>query len=417
MVGALIMLKLHKPEVDPSEAPFGAVTIWGTLPSEPMQTVLDEMKDKDKNYINVRYVYVDPTDLSNRLVQALADRKPPDLILASQEEFQGIRKRLQTFSYQSSMPLATFRSTYVDGAEVFTSSSGFFGYPIAVDPLLLFWNRDIVTSGGFFTSPQTWEELVNDYIPTLTKFDARQNITTPTIALGGNSNINNFMPVFSMLLLQGGSQMIRLDDRGGYQILLDKSTDGTKRPFLSAATFYSNFSSKTNTLYTWDPALPLDKTMFLGNDLALYFGFGSEIRDTLTRNPNLNFDVSVSPQGSDAVVKRTYGKFYTLFLTADSENKSGAAKVLGDLSSSANSKKIADRYYLAPARRSLLVASGKDPYQGVLYSSALIARGWYNPNTKQTGSILSQMVDEINNDRSSVATAVRDALNRLEQSY
>ncbi len=45
------------------------------------------------------------------------------------------------------------------------------------------------------------------------------------------------------------------------------------------------------------------KNMFLAGDLALYFGFASELDDLKNKNPNLNFDVTLFPQTGDLNLK------------------------------------------------------------------------------------------------------------------
>ncbi len=416
MLGSLFLLRTIEPEKDPEEIPFGAVTIWGTLPTGAMTAVLGALGQNDDNYQGVSYRYVSPEELSDRLIRAIADNQPPDLLLISQEELLGVVSRVQNIPY-TSKPLTEYRSQFIDGAEIFLNEDGFFGYPMVVDPLMLYWNRDIFSANGLISAPVTWEEMIGDTIPSIVRLDNDLKVIQPAIALGGRDNISNYFPILSALLLQTGSRMVVRDDRGRYEIQLNFVPNTADRPLTQVVTFYSNFTAQTNTLYTWSDNLPLDREMFAGNDLGMYLGFGSEVKSIEERNPNLNFDLTVMPQGANATTKRTYGRFYAAFITVDARNKAGAYKVLGDLVSQSATKQLADATGMAPVHRSSLAAGTGSKYGAQVYSSALYARGWYNPEITKTNDIFSVMIDEVNDNRGNISGAVNDALERLERAY
>src|SRR3990167_4058409 len=87
--------------------------------------------------------------------------------------------------------------------------------PVAVDPLVLFWNRDIFARGGLIVAPKTWEEVVANTVPTLTVRDFSRNIQTAGIAMGEYRNIKNAFPIISLLAIQGGSALVT-EARGTY---------------------------------------------------------------------------------------------------------------------------------------------------------------------------------------------------------
>src|SRR4051812_23720398 len=64
---------------------IGPVTIWGTLPQESMDTVLNTLRNSDTAYQGVQYVQKDEHTFDNDLAQAIATGSGPDLILISQE--------------------------------------------------------------------------------------------------------------------------------------------------------------------------------------------------------------------------------------------------------------------------------------------------------------------------------------------
>ncbi|MEZ4195295.1 MAG: extracellular solute-binding protein [Candidatus Paceibacterota bacterium] len=417
IVLALIILSGVEPkEGDGEVALNGAVSIWGTLPAESIDALITEIAVTNKAYDRVTYRYISQSDFDQVFVNALADGKGPDLVLIPHELLVKNRSKLEAFPYESA-PIRDFRSAYIDGAEIFARNDGIYGFPIAVDPLVLYWNRDMFANKNLLVAPSTWEAVVGEVAPALTVRDANRSIKTSALAMGTYRNITNAFPVISMLLLQGGSTLVT-EESSFYKVRLNEMLGSPQgKPFTTAMTFFTNFSSVSNTLYSWNRSLANDKDMFLREELAMYFGFASEARDIEAKNPNLNFDIAEVPQGAGATVKRTYGKFYTLVPPRSASNKVGAYAVMQELGSQINTKKIADSYNLAPVYRASLLAGSRDVYGQVAYTSAPSARGWLNPAMEKVDDIIVKLLDDVSANRSELSTASFDAIKRFELAY
>ncbi len=418
MVGALLMLKLYKPAPEPGATIInGPVMIWGTLPAEPVVRLLRDLGEKQEAYRKVSYRYVPPDQFDDSFTNALADGTPPDLLLISQESLVQNRSRLEPVSY-TIFPARDYRSLYIDGADIFALSDGIYAYPIVADPLMMYWNRDLFAFNNLIVAPSTWEEVVSEVVPKLTIRDVSRNITQSGIAMGEYSNVKNSFAILSMLILQGGSALVTEDGRS-YDIRLEESvsSQSTTRPFSAAATFFTNFSSVPNTLYAWDKSLPEDRELFLREQLALYFGFGSEAREIESRNPNLSFDIAAVPQGAGATTKRTYARFYGLAVPRSAKNKTGAYTVRQELASQTNAKIIAEALDFAPTHRTSLLAGSNDIYLRAIYQALPTARGWLSPRQQKSDEVLARYISEVNADRSQVSFATSDALKSLEAGY
>ena len=248
-------------------------------------------------------------NFSVTLTNALADGTGPDLLLLSHEQLVELRRRIAPISYES-FPIRDIRSNYVDGADIFAMSDGLYAYPIAVDPLMLYWNRNLFSSKNLLSAPTTWESLIA-YVPALTERDFDRTIIKSAIAMGEYQNIRNAFGTISALLLQSGSRFVEEAEGNRYDIYLDTSVAGG-RPLVSTIDFYTRFSRPTNSLYSWNRSFSEDRQEFLAENLAMYFGYGSEGREIERLNPNLSFDIAEVPQGASATVRRTYGNFYGL---------------------------------------------------------------------------------------------------------
>lgn len=413
---ALAMISTYKPTPDPTTQTLGnAVIIWGTVPAFAFETVLKPLKEEFKAYSVVSYFEIDARSFDSQLLNALAENRGPDIIFLPHEKLIQTRSKIQPISYES-FPIRDFQNLYIDGAEIFALQDGVYAYPVAIDPLVMYYNRDLLATKNIINPPTTWEAVVNDIIPAMVQRDYNRNIIRSPLAFGEYRNINNSFAILSMLLLQGGSALVS-ERNGSYQLLLNNTAAGTGLPFENALTFYTNFASPSNPLYSWNRALTLDRDEFLGERLVLYFGKGSEARSLASQNPNLNFDVAEVPQGATANIRRTYASFYGLALLKSSPNKNGAFTVLQALGTAGRSQTLAEALNMAPAHRSTLTAGSNDQYGRVAYQSAIVARGWLSPSPTRTNEIFGQMVEDVLSNRLRPSQSASDAVSRLSEVY
>lgn len=413
---ALAMISTYKPTPDPTTQTLGnSVVIWGTVPAFAFETVLKPLKEEFKAYSVVSYFEIDARSFDSQLLNALAENRGPDIIFLPHEKLIQTRSKIQPISYES-FPIRDFQNLYIDGAEIFALNDGVYAYPVAIDPLVMYYNRDLLATKNIINPPTTWEGVVNDIIPAMVQRDYNRNIIRSPLAFGEYRNINSSFAILSMLLLQGGSALVS-ERNGSYQLLLNNTAAGTGLPFENALTFYTNFASPSNPLYSWNRALTLDRDEFLGERLVLYFGKGSEARSLASQNPNLNFDVAEVPQGATANIRRTYASFYGLALLKSSPNKNGAFTVLQALGTASRSQTLAEALNMAPAHRSTLTSGSNDQYGRVAYQSAIVARGWLSPSPTRTNEIFGQMVEDVLSNRLRPSESASDAVSRLSEVY
>lgn len=394
----------------------GSVSIWGTLEPTSIGEILRELSTTNDAYKGVTYRYIAPEALDNTLVNALADGEGPDLLLVSHERLVELRKRITPVAYES-FPLTDIRNSYVDGAQIFALSEGLYAYPIAVDPIVMYSNRDLLTTAGFLTPPITWEELVNTQFPNLIQRNFDRTITRNVVAMGEYGNVRNSFGIISTLLLQAGSKGVLDEGAGRYEIQLNESINGNSRPLNSVLDFYTRFSRPSNSLYSWNRSFSEDRSRFTSEDLVFYFGYGSEGVEIERLNPNLNFGIAEVPQGATATVRRTYGKFYGLSLMSASNNKAGAASMMGVLGSQLYAARIAEANNMAPAHRSAVAAGSNGIYGRIIYRSAGVAMGWLSPGRDGVDAVFTTMTRDVNENRYDEAQAAEDAIGRLQLEY
>lgn len=418
MIAALILMARYEasPDVpDGQVVVIGNVTIWGTIPQDAMNIVLGTLANESEQYLNVNYVYFQPDAFDQALVNALADQRGPDLVLLSHEKLAEMRRRVQPFGYDS-FPVRDIRNIYLDGAQVFALSDGMYAFPVAVDPMVMYWNRDILATEGFLEPPRNWESLINTYFPELIQRDFDRSIQRGVIAMGEYENVRNSFGVVSSLLLQGGTSGVTESGPTRYQVQLQTSVTGGN-PLEGAADFYTRFGKPSDSLYSWNRSFDSDRTEFIAEDLVFYFGYGSEGRHLERINPNLNFDIAPFPQQANVTVRRNYGKFYGLSLMRTSDNPSGALAVIQNLGNQEISSEIARAANMVPIWRSVVAQGTNDIYGRVAYDSSYISFGWLNPDKEATDDAFRIMFEDINENRRDVNSASADLVRRLTSYY
>lgn len=414
IVIGLLVFVLYKPSPSEGEV-FGDVQIWGTLDATVMRTMLYEIAKDNDTFNHVSYQQIDERDFEDVVVNAIAEGRSPDLILIPHTDLVKFRPKLAPISYDS-LSARDFKDRFIDGGEIYLLPDGVYTIPLLVDPLVLYWNRDILASNSFAAPPQTWESIVADYVPTIVERDFNRNILLSPIGMGEYRNVNNAFALISTLMMQGGSRLVSVDSNK-YTVDLDRSVNASvNNPLTSALQFYTSFATANNPLYSWNRAISGDQSAFVGEKLALYFGLGSEYKAISRLNPNLNFDIADMPQSAGSSAKRTYGDVYGLALLKAAPNPGSAYTAIGVITSD---KRYLDVLYqgygMAPAERSLIAAGTTNPVDQVRYRMAVIAHGWLNPDLPTTEAAFQQGVEDILSLRSSVNQAVRDTVFKITE--
>ncbi len=413
---AMALLATYRPAPDETAVSLGgSVLIWGTVNSGAFYQMLNPLYETNPAYRSVQYVQKDPRTFENEVLNALAEGQGPDMLFLPHEKLVHYRTKLLPIPYDS-FPMADFRELYIDGAEIFALSDGVYAFPMVVDPLVMYWNRDILATYNFVQPPATWETMVNEMVPTLVNRDFDRTIHRSPLAFGEYQNVANAFSVISMLMEQGGSALVSESD-GRYVLQLNQLVTGGGSSMTNAVTFYTNFANPSNPLYSWNRTQSLDTNEFLAEELVFYFGKGSEAKTLASRNPNLNFGLAEVPQGATATNRRTYGSFYGLALLRSAKNPNGSYVVMQELGNAKNSAVLAGALGMAPVHRSVLASGSNDTYGRIIYSSALVARGWLTPDPATTDTIFTQMVEDVLANRARPTESVNDAINRLKYEY
>lgn len=389
--------------------------VWGTISDDAFTAAYNASAAFGSKSMKVTYVKKEVADFQQSFVEALADGKGPDIIIVREDFVYQNRNKIFTIPYKNYTE-RTFKDTFIEEGEMFLSSQGTIAFPFIVDPMVMYWNRDIFQNNLISQPPKFWDEFASDkntsLVGKVTKKDNNANILQSAIALGEWRNIINAKEILSMILIQAGTPITANND-GKIESQLSNSYNQRVLPSLSAINFYTQFSNPTSPAYTWNRSLPNSLNMFLAGNLATYIGFASEIFPIKQKNQNLNFDVTYAPQIRSSTKKTVFGHMYSLSIVKQSKQISGAYTLIMALIQPAPIKALEVVTSLPPVRRDLLSDRPTDAYRAVFYDSALVSRSWVDPDPSGTSNTFRDMVESITGGKAGASEAISRADSEL----
>lgn len=392
------------------QSSIGPVTVWGPFDEVAMQKAIGSRSDIDSDLQNVHYVQKDASTYLSDLTNALASGEGPDLFFLTEDQAYSQRSRVLPIPPEK-LSVALFESTWIDGALPFTGKTGTVGLPVIADPLVLYWNKDILSTAGFSQSPRFWDEMYEFALRVTERSDSGM-IRTSALAMGTFSNVDHAKEILSTLILQAGGA-VTLRDQNDRLIsgLMSKNAPGAQASSVpSALRFYTEFADPSKDDYTWNRSFPTSQKAFSGGSVALYLGRASEILAIREANPNLNFAIAPVPQIRGVSTEINGGTTYGVAIPKNAKNPSGAYVIAWLFAGPDLSAAISAELGMPSARRDVLARTSKG--DGILVNKqTVIMRSWADPDPKKTDDIFRGMIE----DTTSGALLMDEAISRAEQ--
>lgn len=395
-----------------SATPQGKIVIWGTFPAtQEFIDALQKISDTNKDLI-VTYVKKPEATYQQIITDAIANGTGPDIFLLPSTMIIKNENFISKIPYVS-YPEKTFRDSFIDGADVYLARDGVIGFPIVVDPIVLYYNKDLLSNEGLANPPAYWNELfaLNGK---LTKKKDDGTLVQSMIALGQYDNVTNAKDILATLLLQSNNAIVKRTDAGYIPVFGDNPGSLPQSPAESILNFFAEFSNPSDPAYSWNRALLDSRDMFTSGKLAFYLGHASDLFTIQQTNPNLSFDVTMVPQTKGTNTKRTYARMYASAVNKKSANISAAYGVAGLLATGDVAKGLSKALSLPPASRTLLADKPADPTYFTFFNSSVISRAWLDPDTNASDTIFADLIQNILSNKLSVGAAINKAQSSLE---
>lgn len=394
----------------------GDVLLWGTLPESDMNAIILAFNPQAKTY-SVRYTYVPEGSFSQRLLEALASGTGPDAIIAPYQTILSQEQRIYPFPL-ANLPEKTFKDIYVDGASVLFSPQGALALPVSVDPMVLFYNRTLLSKHGIVNPPAYWDE-VGSITEALT---IRENgrFVESAIALG-TPTVRYAKDIIMAIVSQlGQTPVVRVPAPVGGQSYLsvqvnERVTEGSDiLPLATTNRFFTQFGDPGQKTFTWSDTLGDASDVFVSEKLAMYIGYAGEYATLRARNPRAEFQMTFLPQTRGYNTFATGMRMYAIATLKSSKNLTAALTVESQFAGAGVSPAIAGVVGATPALRAYAGTQGLDP---VVARSMLVARGWYDNHSAESTMFTASMISDIINYRYGVNDASNIFVSRMRDIY
>lgn len=397
-----------------------SLVVWGPYPAHLLQDTFNAYQEANRGK-RIFYVEKGEQAIARDLAEAIATGSPPDMVLLPDTLLHSTKNKLspvpaivmtereflETFA---TLPARLFIEYASDENETETT---IYGIPLAMDPLVLYWNRDLFASEAIAEQPRTWDQFLTA-ASRLTKRTADGNITRAGAAMGLATNIPHAKDIVSLLILQGGTSII---DPQTKEVTLGESrlvNNINISPTESSLRYYTDFARREKTSYSWNHTFPDPLIAFSREDLAMFVGFAHSRPTILTSNTHLNLGVSPVPQYTGSPQNIDYARSIAMVVPLASKNQVAAWQSIQFLTSPDMMQRITNALSLAPARRDVLGKGHTNPALSVIYEEALRSRAWYDPDAGRTNAIFQNMIESALANRD-IGSVVSDARARLTE--
>lgn len=263
------------------------------------------------------------------------------------------------------------------------------GLPLALDTLVLYYNRDLLNEAGIAQPAEDWAEFQN-HIELLTDFNSDGSISQHGVGLGTANNVDRSTDILSLIMLQAGVEMS--DPRGRPNFA--RPNDDRELPALDALTFYTDFANPVKSVYTWEEGPQSALNAFLAGQAAYFIGYSYHEPIIRAGAPQLNFAVSTIPQIAGAK-QVNFANYWVETVADTSENIDTAWDFLLYATDRQHVTSYLDETNKPTARKDLISNQIDDEFLGPFAEQVLTAVHWYKgEDIDRAEAALRDLIDD-----------------------
>ncbi len=385
----------------PKAPPLITLNYWGLWEDKDIiQPILDEYKKNHSN-ITINYIKQDPKLYRERLKAAIDKGEGPDIFRFHNTwvpMFKNYLSVLPKTAYSDAEFEKTFFPVVTFDLKV---GNNFYGLPLMIDGLLLFYNEDIL-KGANVAVPVTWVDVQNA-LPKLTVKE-KGKIVTAGIAMGTAENVEHFSDILGLMLLQNGTILSKS--------MFSCADSATTTCGTETLTYYRKIAESPNN--SWDETLDNSIVAFAAGKVAMIFAPSWEAPAIKILNPNINFKTAKVPQlpcDKPPCTTVNWASYWVEGVSGKSKNQKEAWEFLKFLSDQNTMKKL---YELQVKSRNLF----GEPYSRVDLAASLSDNPYLAPLMAQAPTMKSFYIASRTNDgetglNSTLIVYLKNAVNSL----
>ncbi|KKW08507.1 MAG: Extracellular solute-binding protein family 1 [Candidatus Kaiserbacteria bacterium GW2011_GWA2_49_19] len=371
-------------------------------------------------YLNVTVRQLRADELYNRLVEALAEDRGPDIVAVNNRSLGAFRSKLAPMPPTVKDTIVRVEKTQLGGTNTIINSQminlptvseldkeyvqtvkedvarngKIYGLPLSLDTLAIYYNKDLLDRSGIAEIPKTWEEFQAD-VKKLTKYDKAGNkILQSGAALGAGNNVPGSDDLLYALAKQSKIPFMDRNGRAVFNLLPVNASRGEETPIINVLNFYTDFANATRDTYSWNETMPSALDSFVNGTAAFFFGYNYHYTQIKARAPQLNFDVMPLLQ-LDPEAAANAANYSIQTVTAKSKHQNEAWALVNYLTHSGANKEYLTKANRPTALRAYIGLQKSDPALAPFVSGLLTADSWYHGKNYEAASrALSDMLRE-----------------------
>lgn len=387
--------------------------------------------------INVQKVRLE--DYEQALLRALAEGNGPDIISLHNTSLAQYQQLITPLPEAITLPVAVpdgkkikivpqtlpsltlreLRNNFVDAVPAdAVIGNKIYGLPLALDTLILYYNRALLNQANLANPPASWAEF-KEAIKALTKLNRDGEVVQSGAALGGSRNINRAPDILAVLMMQNGTEMTDASGRmAAFNTAPAGLADKGMRPGQDALRFYTDFANPTKEVYTWNEKMPESLNAFTSQKTALFFGYAYHLPLIRSLAPNLDLGIAKLPQIATDGKPVNFANYWLEGVTKQSKYQSEAWAFIQFAAAAGQVKSFLKRANKPAALRGLISEQRQSDDLLNFADQVLTARSWYRgKNAAAAEEALRVMIEQVAGGKAKPEEAINLAAQKINETF
>ena len=291
-----------------------------------------------------------------------------------------------------------------------------FGFPLSVDSLVMYYNKDLFNNAGITEPPEYWNREFQQNVKKMTRQNTKGQIIQSGSALGGSKNIERFSDILSVLMMQNGA--IMMSDAGyvAFNQIPPAFVGQPYNPGLEALRFYCDFANPAKEVYSWNSGLDNSLEMFSQGKLAIMFGYSYHLPQIRAMAPKLNFSIAKLPQIEGYQQKVNFANYWVETVSQKSEYSDEAWDFLQFIAKAEQAESYLEKAKRPTALRSLVDEQIYDDDLGIFAEQVLTAKSWYRgADSNAAELIIGKMIDSVAGGQDTIENIISTGAKQVQQ--
>jgi len=347
------------------------ITYWGLWENPSIIKPVVEAFEKENPDIKVNYEMQVSTDYQDRLQTTITSQKTPDIVR--------IHSTWLPLFYQNLLPAPAntvstteIETNFYPAVKQLIINNQIYGIPLTMESIALFVNTQMFEAASLST-PKTWEDVQSAAKTLLITDKLSGKITRAGIALGTTTNVDFWPDIISLMLLQGGANLL----------------SPTASQLTGTLKYYTQFSKGIDAV--WNNTLPSSTLAFATEKVAMILAPSWKAVDIQTINPNLSWKTIPAPQLPD-VEPVNWTSYWFEAVPKNSQHSQEAWRFLTYLSSAKAQQLLFESasrergFSQAPAHKSVASIAQQNPISAPFVEALPTAQTFYTASLTHDSS-------------------------------